>query len=209
MTTLKKPTKKVPRLDVSALRTIAKTMKTSKQFRTFIQDTPYYKDFVQTVQKNVKLRGDRKLSDNKEELKLIFSKFLRLNLIHSLLVLFSHEPDCLVALAFPRRRMKVEIYTDMDDQQRRFYLVDVYKNDDMIRQLLLWKKDDFEKHLIGLLKDSLPKEISVVRSSISVSGSPIHAFIQLVRETFDETKVPQKIVRLYNQQNNNQKTTVS
>ena len=194
-------TKKVPRLDVLALRTIAKTMKTNKQFKTLIQSTPSYKDFIQTVHKNVKLKGANlhTLSENKEELKFIFSRFVHLNLIHSLLVLFSHEPDCLVEMLFPRRHMKVEIYTDKDDQHRPFYLVDVYKNDEIVRQLSFWNKDEFVSYLIGLLKENLPKEISVFRSSISVSASSVHSFIQLVRETFDETKVPQKIVRLYNQ----------
>lgn len=199
MTTSKKPTKKVPRLDTTALRTITKTMKTNKQFRTLVQSTPFYKDLVQTVQKNVKLSGVRRLSENKDELKFLFSRFLHLNLIQSILVLFSHEPDCLVVLVFPRRHMKVEIYTDRDDQDRSFYLVDVYKNDDIIQQMSFWNKDEFVLYMIGLLMDNLPKEVSVFRSTISVSASPIHTFIQLVGETFGQTKVPQKIVRLYNQ----------
>jgi hypothetical protein len=102
--------------------------------------------------------------------------------------------------------MKVEILTDTDDQQRPFYLVDVYKKDDIIRQVSLWDKDEFVAYLIGLLKDNPPKEISVLRSSISVSASPIHAFIQLVQETFGETKISQKMVRLYNQHHHPQKT---
>lgn len=204
MTISKKTTKKVPRLDATALRTITKTMKTNKQFRTLVQSTPFYKDLVQTVQKNVKLSGVRRLSENKDELKFLFSRFLHLNFIHSILVLFAHEPDCLVGMLFPRRHMKVEIYTDRDDQHRPFYLVDVYKNDDIIRQLSFWNKDEFVLYLIGLLRDNLPKEVNVFRSTISVSASPIHAFIQLVGETFGQIKVPQKIVRLYNQQHTKQ-----
>lgn len=206
MTTSKKPTKKVPRLDATALRTITKTMKTNKQFRTLVQGS-FYKDLVQTVQKNVKLSGVRTLAENKNELKFLFSRFLQVNLIHSILVLFSHEPDCLVVLAFPRRHMKVEIYTDRDDQQRPFYLVDVYKNDTILRQFSFWNKDEFVAHLIGLLRDNLLKEVSVFRSSISVSASPVHAFLRLVGEAFGQTKIPQKIVRLYNQHTTQQQAS--
>ena len=202
--TTRKTTKKVPRLDATVLRTISRTMKQNKEFRTLVQNTPYYKDLVQTVQKNVKLSGVSRLSESKDELKFIFSRLIHLNLIHSLLVLFSHEPDCLVVLLFPRRHMKVEIYTDRDDQHRPFYLVDVYKNDEILRQLSFWNKDEFVSYLIGLLAQNLPKEVSVFRSSISVSASPVHSFIQLVGEAFGQTKVPQKIVRLYNQRTKQQ-----
>lgn len=204
MTTTKKNTKKVPRLDVMALRTITKTMKQNKQFKSMVQNSPFYKDFVQTVQKNIKRSAVSTLSESKDELKFIFSRFIHLNLIHSVLILFSHEPDCLVVLLFPRRHLKVEIYTDRDDQNRPFYLVDVYKNDEIIRQISFWNKDEFVLYLIGLLKKNLPKEVSVYRSSISVSASPVHSFIQMVKEAFGETKVPQKIVRLYNQNTKHQ-----
>ena len=204
MTTTKKNTKKVSRLDVMALRTITKTMKQNKQFKSMVQNSPFYKDFVQTVQKNIKRSAVSTLSESKDELKFIFSRFIHLNLIHSVLILFSHEPDCLVVLLFPRRHLKVEIYTDRDDQNRPFYLVDVYKNDEIIRQISFWNKDEFVLYLISLLKKNLPKEVSVYRSSISVSASPVHSFIQMVKEAFGETKVPQKIVRLYNQHTKHQ-----
>jgi hypothetical protein len=191
-------TKRIPRLDATALRTITKTMKANKQFRSMVQNSPFYKDLIQTVEKNVKLADSGRLSQSNVELKFIFSRFIHLNLIHSLLVLISHEPDCLVVLRFPRRHMKVEIFTDRDDGNRLFYLVDVYKNDEILRQLSFWNKDEFVSYLIDLLM-TLPKEVSVFRSSISMTASPVHSFIQLVGETFGETRVPQKIVRLYNQ----------
>lgn len=192
-------TKRIPRLDATALRTITKTMKANKQFRSMVQNSPFYRDLIQSVEKNVKLADSgRLLSQSNAELKFIFSRFVHLNLIHSLIVLLSHEPDCLVVLQFPRRRMRVEIFTDRDDGNRLFYLVDVYKNNDMLRQLSFWNKDEFVSYLIDLLM-TLPKDVSVFRSSISMTASPVHSFIQLVGEAFGKTRVPQKIVRLYNQ----------
>ena len=184
-----------------ALKTITKTMKQNKEFLSMIQKTPFYKDLIQTVQKNVKTRGDhvRRMSQSKEELKFIFSRFVHLNLIQSLLVLFSHEPDCLVVFFFPRRHMKVEIYMDRDDQNRPFYLLDVYKNNEILRQLSFWKKDEFLSYVIRLFREHPPKEVSVFRSSVSMTSSPLHSFIQLVGDTFGETEIPKKIVRLYDQ----------
>jgi len=195
--------KTIPRLDAMALRTITKTMKENKQFRDMIQNSPSMKELLQTMEKNVKLTDMGRLAENKQQLKFLFSRFIHLNLIHSLLVLFSHEPDCLVVLHFPRRHMKIEIFMDRDDQHRPFYLVDAYKNDDILRQLSFWNKDEFVSYLIDLLTENLPKEVSVFRSSISMTASPVHSFIQLVGETFGQTKVPQKIVRIYNQYRQN------
>lgn len=191
-------TRTVPRLDSTALKTVTKTMRQNKEFMDLVQGTPFYKQLVQTVNENLKRSGARRLSENKDVLKFIFTRYLNVSLVHCLLVLFSHEPDCMVVFSNPRHHQKVEIYTDLDDHHRRFYLVDVYKNDTPHQQLSFWDKDGFVSYLFGLWNKQPPKEVSVFRSSIIVSG-PVHTFLRQVDEAFGETKIPPRIVRLYNQ----------
>lgn len=188
----------IPRLDATALKTVTKTMLQNKPFMDLVQGTPFYKQLVQTVHENLKRTSAHRLSESKDVLKFIFARFLRVSLVHSLMVLFSHEPDCLVVFSNPRRRQKVDVYTDLDDHNRRFYLVDVYKNNALHQQLSFWDKDGFVSYLIGLWNEQLPKEVRVFRSSVIVSG-PIHIFLRQVEEAFGETNIPPRIVRLYNQ----------
>lgn len=191
-------TRKIHRLDATALKTVTKTMRQNKSFMDLIQGTPFYKELVQTVHENIRRTSAQRLSENKDVLKFIFIRFLHVNLIHALIVLFSHEPDCLVVFSNPRRRQKMDIYTDLDDHQRRFYLVDIYKGGELFQQLSFWDKDAFVSYLIHLWNEQLPKEISVFRSSIPISGS-VHTFLRQVEDAFGKTKIPPKIVRLYNQ----------
>lgn len=190
-------TRKVPRLDATALKTVSRTMRQNKPFMDLVQGTPFYKELVQTVHENLKRTAAHRLSESKDVLKFVFARFLHVSLVHSLMVLLSHEPDCLVVFSNPRRRQKVEVYTDLDDHHRRFYLVDVYKGGDLFQQLSFWDKDGFVSYLIGLWSEQLPKEISVFRSSIPIAG-PVHTFLRQVGEAFGETKVPPRIVRIYN-----------
>jgi hypothetical protein len=200
MTTTKtKPTKSVPRLDATAFKTIKRTMKTNKKFSSIVQKTPLYNTLLQNVQKELKRATTKKISGKKPELDFIFSQFVQLNLLHAAMVLLSQEPDCLVVFLYPSRHMKVEIYTDKDDHNRRFYLVDEHKNGTIQKQFSFWDKNEFISYIIGILKEKLPKNIDVFRSSISTSSSPVSSFITLVGDTFGKTEVPKRLVRLYNE----------
>lgn len=191
-------TRRIPRLDTTVFKKITKTMKQNKQFSSMVQKSPFYKELIQTVQSNIRHETTRKLSGKKDELKFIFSRFLHLHLIHSILVLFDNEPDCLITLVFPYH-MKIDLYTDLDDHGRIVYLVDAHKNDQIQKQMSFWNKDDFMLYMIGLLTERMPKHVDVFRSSVNVSSAPIHLFIQLVEDSFDDTQVPVKMVRIYNE----------
>lgn len=193
-----KKTKNVPRLDATAFKNIISTMKKNKDFSSMIQKTPLYKSVMDNVHKELKGATAKKLSGKKSELEFIFSRFVQLSFLNSLLVLLSQEPDCMVVLHYPSRRSKVEIYTDKDDHNRPFYLVDEHKNGMVQKQFSFWDKNEFVSYVIGILKEKLPKSVDVFRSSISTSSSPIHSFINLVGDTFGKTDVPKTLVRAYN-----------
>lgn len=187
----------VPRLDATAFKTITEEMKINKELTTLLQSEPTYKQVLDTVRTNMRRAATAKLSGRKQELYFILSRFIHLHLIHSILVLFKNEPDCLVILDLPYRHGTVELFSERDDHDRPFYLVDVQNNHRIQKQFSFWNRDDFVLYLIGLFMGRMPKTINVLRSSVNVSACPIDVFIRHVEESFGRTEVPKRLVRLY------------
>lgn len=206
MKTKKSITNVVPRLDAIAFKTFTKALKKNTDLKNMLQNSSFAMNVIKDVQKNIRMGATKKVSGKKDDLFYIFARFLHLNIIHAMLTLFSHEPDCLIVFHFPHSNIKVEIYTDRDDNGRTFYLVDTYKNDQIEKTLAYWNKDDFVWYLFDLFKEKMPKNVAIFRSSISIAPSPLHVLIQNVNDAFGETEIPKRIVRLYNQHTLKNKT---
>lgn len=197
-TKTKKSSTNVPRLDAIAFKTFTKALKKNADLKTLLENSPFAMEMLKDIQKNVRAGATTKISAKKNDLSFIFTRFLHINIIHAILTLFSHEPDCLIVFHLPHNNMKVEIYTDRDDAGRTIYLVDTYRNNQIQKNLAFWNKDEFVWDLFDLFKQKMPKNVAIFRSSISIAPSPLHLLIQNVNDAFGETEISKRIINLYN-----------
>lgn len=187
-----------PTLSSMALKNVKKRILQDKQFFSMVQKYPLYKNIIEDVQSSMRGKIDTDFQKKEHEFQYLFTRYIHLRLVHSIVVLLENEPESYIELIFPYKREKVAISIERDDHNRLLYLVETFKKDTPQTSFSFWDKKLFQTFLMDLFMEKFPKSIDVWRSSLSVVGSSIHSFVKNVEHIFQHEKVPRQWTDIYN-----------
>lgn len=181
----------VPRLDVTAFKTIRTLMKDDKELSSLVNNTPVLKNLIQTTSATIRDVAEK-------DMNFLLMRSTHLQLIQSIVLLLKNEPGCLIVLDFASMR-HWELTSELDEHQQVVMNVEIFKNKKIQQQSSFWSASDLVKYLVEAFVKKAPKRISVFRSSVSLKKAPIHVFIRTVGEVMEPVVVPTRLKNLYTQ----------
>lgn len=179
----------VPRLDLTAFKTIRTMMKDDKEFSSFVQNTPVLKNLIQSTSANIKDFAEK-------DMRFLLLRSTHLQLVQSILMLLQNEPECLITLVFSSH-LHWELTSEQDDQGNIVFQTDIFRDKKIQQQSSFWSSEQFVKYLIEAFVQKSPRRISVFRSSASMKKAPIHLFIRTVGQVFEPVVVPTRLKNFY------------
>lgn len=192
-----KEMKQVPRLDVTTLKVLNSIMKRDKDFSILVQSNPYIKNLIETTEKNIISRVHQDLYKKQtSDFNFLFLRYMHLQLIQALLILFKHDPDSIVELSFPR--WKMEMTSFLDDQHHNVYhLKKLNRKNILLKEHIFWNQHQLVKYMIDTLLDTFPRRVKVYHSIITLNFSPVYIFVRSVQDTLEPVH-SKKLIPLYN-----------
>lgn len=179
----------VPRLDMTAFKTIRTMMKDDKELSSLVQNTPVLKNLIQSTSAGIRDFAEK-------DMRFLLLRSTHLQLVQSILMLLKNEPGCLIVLDFSSHR-QWELSSEQEDNGNIVFRVDVFRDKKIQQQSSFWSSQEFVKYLIEAFVQKSPRRVSVFRSSVSMKKSPIHLFVRTVGQVFEPVVVPTRLKNFY------------